>query len=221
MASTSYAPLEIEFEFRTTRYKQAAVGLKLLAVDLEKDFRLTSPVLRKSLKNYLDTVAFALADRHKTAWPSGTTDNTLSKRSGKGMRSIKQSIKVSGQSLDDIQGVIGGDFYLRIQETGGTIRAKKVKFLTIPLKAALNSRGIPKKMSAREWDRTFVARSKAGNLIIFTTKGRKLIPLYVLKKQVYIPPRLGMQKTINAGLQRFVDTTMDAMIKKILDVKGK
>ena len=80
----------------------------------------------------------------------------------------------------------------------------------------MNANGTPKKMSAREWDRTFVRRSKKGNLIIFTRSGKSLIPLYLLKKEVKIPPRLGMQKTLEVGLPRFVDKAMEAMLKEIL-----
>ena len=106
---------------------------------------------------------------------------------------------------------------MRVHEYGAVIRAKKAKFLTIPLPAALNSKGIPKKMSAREWDKTFIQTSKAGNLIIFRTQGRRIIPLYVLKSEVRIKPRLGMGLTLEKGLPRFVDKSVDAMLQAILE----
>ncbi len=48
---------------------------------------------------------------------------------------------------------------------------------------ALNANGTPIKLSAREWTNTFVAKSKAGNLIIFQKRGRQIAPLYVLEEQ--------------------------------------
>lgn len=208
--------LTIEFEFRNQRFSSAEKGLRYYADTLEENIDRTGPVLSKELRSFLGNVAEALSQRHSKAWPGGTGPQTLSKRAGGGMASIKQSITVTGKTLDDIIGSIGGDFYLRTHEFGATIRAKRVKFLTIPLPAALNANGTPKKMSAREWDRTFVRRSKKGNLIIFTRSGKSLIPLYLLKKEVKIPPRLGMQKTLEVGLPRFVDKAMEAMLKEIL-----
>jgi hypothetical protein len=117
-----------------------------------------------------------------------------------------------------VQGEIGtnGVPYGRIHETGGTIRAKNGKYLTIPLPAALNSDGTPKKRSAREWDRTFVRESKAGNLLIFQKRGSGIVPLYVLKKKVRIPARLGLGDTLKTGTSYFVDKAMQAMLREIM-----
>ena len=101
--------------------------------------------------------------------PGGTSATSLSKRSGALVAAIAGSVQVKGTTFEDIQGSIGapGIPYARIQETGGIIRAKNVKFLTIPLPAALNANGTPIMKSARDWPNTFVAKTKAGNLVIF------------------------------------------------------
>ena len=41
------------------------------------------------------------------------------------------------------------------------------------------------------------------------------MPLYVLKTQVTIPPRLGMRKTLEAGVPYFVERAMDAIVKEV------
>lgn len=210
--------LEIEFDFRTKRYKSAVRGLEAFARVMDGATEKIPKVLKAHLLKYLQSVANALAEKHGKAWPGGTTPTTLSARSGKAVQEIKKSVRVTGDSLDTLRGMIGsGDaFYLKIHETGGVIKAKNVKYLTIPLPAALNSNGTPKKPSARDWDNTFVAKSKKGNLIIFQKVGSKIIPLYVLKTSVKIPARLGMEKALRGGIPYFVDTTVAAMLKEIM-----
>lgn len=70
-----------------------------------------------------------------------------------------------------------------IQEVGGLIQARTGSWLTIPLKAALTGTGALR-APARQWSNTFFQKSKKGNLILFQTKGSKIIPLFVLKKSV-------------------------------------
>ena len=53
--------------------------------------------------------------------------------------------------------------------------------------AALDSTGQPLQSSPRDWPNTFVAQSKAGNLLIFQRRGTSIVPLYVLKTSVYHP----------------------------------
>ena len=120
---------------------------------MQKDWDGAATVLSKEMKAFLDQVVKAIADRNSAAWPGGTGDKTLSKRSGDLMDAILGSVKVEGQTFQTIQGTIGapGIKYARIQETGGTITPKTAKFLTIPLPAALDSRGVPLKSSARAW----------------------------------------------------------------------
>lgn len=210
---------EFQFEvaFRNKRYNDAEKGLIALGNSISNGV-LTKlpPVLKTELRNYLDSVALALQQRHGNPWPGGTTASTLSRRSGKLIASIPESVRVYGGSLGDIEGLIGSaEPYARIQETGGTIYPVKAQWLTVPLPAALNSDGTPKKATAREWDNTFIIKSKAGNLIIVQKNGADLIPLYVLKKSVTIPPRMKMRETVEVGIPYFQELAVEAMVKTI------
>lgn len=211
----------VEFEFRNKRWSSAEKGLKAFGDALSADWDGAAKTLSNELRMFLDSVAQALAARHGNPWPDGTGAKTLSKRSGRLIQAIVDSVIVGGSTIDTIEGTIGADLpYAGIQEMGGIIRAKRVKYLTIPLKAALDNRGIPLKKSARDWENTFVARSKAGNLIIFQRNGAAITPLYVLKTSVKIPPRLGLRETLSTGLPYFVEKAMDAMVKAVVDAKG-
>lgn len=207
----------LELEFRNKRWKDAQKGLEAFAKTLKGGIDGAAPVLGKELQLMLEGIAEAMAQRHGNPWPGGTSPTTLSVRSGEGIQSIRDSVKVIGSTLNDLQGEIGAKFPMSVHEEGATITPKKAKFLTIPLPAALNANGTPKKASARDWDNTFVARSKAGNLIIFRKEGTGIVPLYVLKTSVTIPPRLGLRKTINAAIPYFVERAMDEMVKAVME----
>lgn len=208
--------IEFEFQFRNKRFKDAEKGLRAFANELQKDGERLGGVAAKELLFFLDGVAEAMIQRHGTPWPSGTTPNTMARRSGNTMRAVADSVRVQGSKLSDVQGMIGGPVYLRIHEYGGTIRPKRAKYLAIPLPEALDSRGVPKRRGPRDWKNTFVAKSKKGNLLIFQKRGKDIVPLYALKSEVRIPARLGMKKTLEAGLPYFVDRAMDKMLAQLL-----
>lgn len=207
----------MEFQHRNRRFKEARTGLDFFAKELERSMDGAHKVVSKGMRKYLEGVSRSLTRRHGTPWPGGTTSRSLSKRSGRAVRSIQSSVRVKGKTLNTVEGRIGGVFYLATHETGARITARKSKFLTIPLRAALNSDGTPKKKRARAWRNTFVAKSKKGNLIIFQKRGGRIVPLYVLKRSVKIPPRLNMRSTLEAGIPFFVDQTLDALVKHIRD----
>lgn len=132
----------------------------------------------------------------------------LNRRTGHLAQSIGAKIEKDG---NDWVGTVGSGYgrydrlpYAEIHETGGVITPKHAKYLTIPLKAALTPTGAPKRGGARDWQNTFVGKSKAGNLIIFQKSGRGLIPLYVLKKSVTIPARKYMSVTLQEMQKYFV-----------------
>jgi len=216
----AYKPLEIKLDFRTQRFQDAEMGLRALADDFDKKWDGMPKLLAEDLKGFLTAVAESLAQRHSGAWPGGTSPagtepGTLSKRSGTMLQSVLDSVKVVGLRWDDLQGEIGGNFYARVHEYGATIKVKNAKWLTIPLPAACDSRGVPLKKKAKDWDKTFIKRSKAGNLIIFQKRGRQLVPLYVLKEEVVIPPRLGMKAALDVSIPYFVDRSVDRMVKAL------
>ena len=91
--------------------------------------------------------------------------------------------------------------------------------MTIPLDAALNANGTPKKKRARDWKDTFVAKSKRGNLIIFQKRGRRIVPLYVLKKRVRIPARLGLRKELRKQRNPMRRAIMDRIREMVTEQK--
>lgn len=104
-------------------------------------------------------------------------------------------------------------------EDGITIRAKRAKYLTIPLRAAMTgtgrSRGNARTVGSR-YQSTFVRKSKRGNLIMFGKRGKRIVPLFVLKKSVRIKARrpfaLSMQHT-RVGVVRKFDQEIGRAIR--------
>lgn len=114
----------------------------------------------------------------------------LNVRSGQLRASMGSIITIE---KDGLQGTIGSGVrqggrvaYANLQERGGTIRPKTAQWLTIPLPAAMTASGVARGR-ARDFDNTFIKKSKAGNLIIFQSKGKSIVPLFILKKSVEIP----------------------------------
>lgn len=82
--------------------------------------------------------------------------------------------------------------YAQILDRGGTILPRQKKMLTIPLGKT--------KGWARNYDNTFIQKSKKGNLLIFQNVGsgkkRKIKPLFLLKDKVTIPAKRWFSGTI-------------------------
>ncbi len=188
---------------RRTTFRDAARGLNALSAGA-LDFSRLDPIIKKWFRNFLGEIAEAQNTRHGRPWPSGTGPTSLSRRSGDLIASIRKSVKVSGvftATGGEVRGVIGSPLvYARAQEFGATITPKRARWLTVPLPAAMDSRGVMKLPKARDYPRTFVAKSRRGNLIIFQKRGgKKIVPLFVLKKRVKIPPRLNLGIMLEAG----------------------
>lgn len=165
----------------------------------------------------LQAVNRTMEARHGGAWPLsgdlfGTLPDRLASRTGGGLKSIARSISVVAASQGDnlVAGKISAAD-LSIHETGATVTAKSAKYLAIPLRDALDSRGVPLKKGPREWTNTFIKESKRGNLIIFMRQGRKIVPLYLLKRSVTIRPRLGLAEALDAQLSYFENRALLAM----------
>lgn len=181
---------------------QSAVQACLDDIDVNVSVRIPASVSR-AMQRYLYNVAGRLAAKHSKGWQPTPSSDGLYKRSGRGVQSIVDSVEVTSDTSGNVTGYIGGNSYMGVQEYGATIRARSAKYLTIPLPAALNAAGIPLRRSARQWSNTFVRKSKNGNLIIFQKTGKGLVPLYLLKKSVKIPKRLGMYDTLVGNLDTF------------------
>lgn len=214
---------ELEFGLRlpgSPRVQDARKGLERLAFRLGKSVETAAPVLAREIEKFLNEVRQALIQRHSKPFVNPTNapatgEEDLLRRSG-GIMNIRVAIQ-SANDLNNVAGRLLVPFPISVHEEGATIRARNAQFLTIPMPAALNSRGIPIRPSARDWPDTFVQRSRRGNLLIFQRRGGTIVPLYLLRRQVQIPPRLEAQKTIDAGSDFFVDTAIDAMANAILE----
>lgn len=213
--------ITVEIEVGGQRFENIENAFKQLGDKLEHVLDEAPPILGKSLGDALQQVAKKLAEMHGNPWNGEVASGSqfLQVRSGEGLRSIQKSIETKiGKGEDLVAGQISAGS-MGIHETGGVIRATRSKYLTIPLPDAMDARGIPLKPRAGDWDNTFVARSKAGNLLIFRRgqASRKITPLYLLKTEVKIPPRLHLEDTITGtGLPYFESRALED-ISKLLE----
>ena len=186
-----------EYQVGSKAFNDLLAAFKFVEQQLATAMEGSSVPLRDDLRKALQLVAKKLMAEHSRPWNAGAGGgDKLMVRSGEGLRSIAESIDVSGSTIDSLSGRISAA-KLSVHETGATIRAKSSGYLTIPLPAAMDSRGIPLRKRARDWANTFVTRSKKGNLLIFQKKGRREItPLYILKPEVTLRPRLGMEGVV-------------------------
>ena len=200
--------LETRVGNRRKSFKDASKGLEAFSQGAIS-FENMGPIWRREMLKFLKAIAAAQGTRHGRPWPGGTGKTTLSRRTGDLMASVKKSVRTTGRFTDtggEITGRIGSPLiYASTQELGATIRPKKAQYLTVPLPAALDARGVMKLPKARDYPNTFVQRSRRGNLIIFQKKGRGIVPLFVLKKQVKIPPRMNLGVMIEAGSRALGD----------------
>lgn len=112
--------------------------------------------------------------------------------------------RVQGRDLK-VEVFTTGVPYAAIHEHGGVISPTRGRMLAIPLRAVLTPAGVARK-SPREYMNTFIARSRAGNLIIFQKIARdSIIPLFVLKESVTIPARHWASDAVNRTIQDLVD----------------
>jgi hypothetical protein len=167
-------------------------------------------------KRLIDLNAVKLQRYIKTEKMTGrTTESRLAVRSGRLRASVLPiQAEIKGETIEG--GISIGTIYGRVhigpagQTT--TMKPKTGKYLTIPLPAARAGKGGqgPGKGSAKggPWGETFVAKSRAGNLIIFgklkITKGpragelrQNIVPLFLLKKQVTIKARIHPEDLIS------------------------
>jgi len=211
--------VEIELDWRSKRYRDVERGLRAVASDIEKDFEQITPLVKKILREYMTGVVRSVAQRASTPYPSGTSragvfPGTLSKRSGKLLSSLSEN-RIDVRGDDDIEVSFTLTGIASVHERGATIRPKRSKYLTVPLPPALNSNGTPKRKSARDWQNTFVLKSRKGNLLIVQKAGGgRITPLYVLKKQVTIPQRLGFEDAFQAGREFLADKIADDVIRE-------
>ena len=214
--------IDIDLEWRGRRYNDVERGLRAFADDLNRDFSKIIPIARRELKDYMKAVVLSVKERTTTPWPGGTSGagtfpGTLSRRSGALSASLSPSRISVNSSGEEVSVTFPLTGIAVVHETGATIRPKNSQYLTIPLRAALDSRGVPLKAKARDWSDTFVARSKRGNLLIFQKQpGGGIKPLYVLKQSVTIPKRLAFKEAFLAGRDMLADRIAQATIREFM-----
>lgn len=149
----------------------------------------------QALKEYMDVVAAEMGKRSATPYAPGARADGVQQRSGRAHDAL--TTYKTKDTADGAEAKFTVPGYLKAHEYGAMIRARASTYLAIPLPAALNADGTPKHFRAREWDRTFVIKSRRGNLLVVRHAGRRRYEsLYILKKHARIPAQLGMRKTM-------------------------
>lgn len=120
------------------------------------------------------------------------------------------AISVEGGQFPEIKGVVGSNLvYAAMQELGKeNHKAKKVKYLTIPLDAAKTGRSGVSRGKARDFKNTFV-KEYNGNLYIVRPKGKGLEYLFLLKKSVNIPARPYLRPAMEKAMPYIVKIFKD------------
>ncbi|QIG76982.1 putative morphogenesis protein [Rhizobium phage RHph_Y1_11] len=205
--------LSLSLKLQGREYKSPSRGIAAYKSFIERKFEDGVKQVKPEMRAYLEEVVNALIERHSKPYPGGTTSTTLSKRSGKGIEAIRKGVRVTGGQLDTLRARLQIPTPLAYHEYGYS-KDGNGKMLTIPLPAALNANGTPKKPNARAWRDTFVTTSKAGNLIIFQRKGRQIVPLYVLKETVKVPARLGARQAFQGAIPHFQERIADEFARQ-------
>ncbi len=199
-------------------------GLKAFERGFRSAINRSSQPIGKELKVALRRVVETMRKKHSTRFtkdrqPVTGLSGRLLTRTGRGLAGIAKSVKIKGGAGDftEITGQVGAPFPMSVHERGATIRPKRAKFLAIPLPAAVDSRGVLV-MRPRQWPDTFVQKSKRGNLLIFQQRGDGIVPLFLLKRKVKLPPRLGMGKAVAKELPFFQRRLIDMLDRRLARV---
>lgn len=209
MDSRPSLSLSVSTTYKGETFDSPYAAVNKAVSDFKADFDLVAGRISEMMLQTLNDIFAQLKYMHGQQWPLndstfGTSSKNLAMRSGGGLDSIQRTITVrtaSSATGFSVEGSISTGL-LTVHETGVTITANRAKYLTIPLRAALDSRGLPLRARARDWQNTFVRASK-GRLYIFRRDGKNIVPLYLLKQSVYIPPRLHMADTVSQYADMF------------------
>lgn len=217
-----------------------AVSKPVLTFDSKRYLKAQAKVpnlLRTSLAFRFDKIGDEferLMDKRFTGKPSGVlgVNNTKSKlinRTGSLRRSM--SFKVLGASSGSADGLVLRSSignartanYVFTQEFGATIKAKGDGWLTIPLPDNKTAAGRVRFEKASSIPGLFKITAKSGKqfLVRKSLSGEGLDFMFILKKEVTVPARLGFTKTFRSkAMQRFRAVEIDAGIRKALSKAG-
>jgi len=143
--------------------------------------------------------------------------DNLRTRSGQLKASIKTSVR--GTKLS----ALSGSFYSTsptapIHEFGGTVEAKKAyatvpggPYMNIPLPSNLSSNGIQLQSPAQVFSSGGrIIKSKLNNFLVVSKQG---LLMFVLKKSVYIKPRLGMVKAAEDEIPTLLGVLREELLR--------
>lgn len=169
-------------------------------------------------------------DFRSSALKGSSSRKYLYRRTGSLARGMR-SRATRGRRLRDTMVEFGwmtkhGAMIASVHEEGATIRAKK-KWLTIPLPAAMTPSGVPRWPNAAAAGkargvngRLIRIRGPSGAFILAGVKRMKrrsdIVPLYVLKPQVRIPPRLEFRKTFDRWFDKRGSRRMEQALEDFL-----
>lgn len=138
---------------------------------------------------------------------------------GKLRQQLISDVKVVGTNINNLRGSINGPIYGRAHEYGALIKPKRAKALTVPLDYAKFSNGAPKRKSAASWRHlgTFILKRKNNSFIVYKLASGKIRYLYVLKKQVVLPARLGLRQTIKNNETQLLSAWGGTMVAEMLN----
>ena len=193
----------------------------------------------KELKTSLQVNSLLLQTRARTVYlKGGTTNSRLKMRTGKLAASTK-ALSIEKTSKGFKAGLGFGTKYAAVHVgdigTSTTIRGKNGGYLKIPLPAVQTKGGVTRGSDSYQVtdtyfttsgvvDKVFPKFSKKGNLILFGYKKRqkgkragstygKLVPLFVLKKQVKIKARIPPKALIKFIRPKIIKDLENVMTK--------
>jgi hypothetical protein len=140
-----------------------------------------SPDIRRIIERYRLAVHNELLDHNRRVLRRMTTERlsgagpaSLATRSGQLRRSLSGGVTSGASQIQRaVMGIGGGVPYARVQERGGTIKAKQVKNLAIPLSPARTKAGVKKYSGPRQWPKPLkLITSRSGKKLLVETKFR-------------------------------------------------
>ena len=209
--------MSIYVEIDGRSYTDIERGFLDMMARFERGLNESGQAVAQEFQEAMQEVAREMVRRHSRGWNGRLINDRadLQRRSGEGLRSLLRSVRVSeGTLVDEVSASISGGALSR-HETENVTVARRSRYLTIPLPAALDSRGVELKRRARDWQNTFVRRSRRGNLIIFQRTARGPVPLYLLKTRTRSQPRLGLGVVVDRSLPWWEQRVADAIANNI------
>lgn len=174
-----------------------------------------------------------LVSRHQIDMNRRVSNVALKRRTGALARSLRRT-PASPEKLVAMSHVGRGAPYAAAHEFGATIRPRRRKFLTVPLSAARMPAGATRQAArlvrgGRGWQTasrvpgaadtgTFIYGKGDRKFIGVERKGGGVLPLYVLKKSVRIPERLGFRDSWRGRVREF-DRTASKRLRELMGAR--